>query len=251
MPDKGPPPPKLTIIGSNPIILHVGGTEYTEQSGVANDENDGDISDKIEISGEVDTSKAGTYTITYKVKNSAGLEATATRNVRIIEATEHIERTPYGFSGQAKEGATVTHKDIVATQYGYMDLKVSTIDKNMSIAVTLVDTKQKMPVITDSFSAVGMKQYEIEAGTYSLEVKVTKANGNSKYAIDLLMPEVRTVSFAEEEVPLSAWEFMPAAEKPQGELGMFILIGIVIVAALLLTFMRKRLDSTIRKRSES
>ena len=247
LPENGPMPPKLTIIGSNPIILHVGGTEYTEQSGTAIDETDGDISDQIEISGEVDTSKAGTYTITYSVTNSAGLDAKATRDVRIIEATEHIERTPYGFSGQAKQGSTVTHKSIVADQYGYMDFKVSNIDKNMTITANLIDTKSKETVMTDTFSAIGMKQYEIEAGIYNLDITVIKANGNSKYDIELLMPESRIISFAEEEVPLAAWQFLPEPEKAQGELGMFILIGIVIAAALLLTLMKRRLDSTIRK----
>lgn len=47
----------------------------------ATDDRDGDLTSKIEISGNVDTKKAGTYKITYTVKDAAGNEATVTRTI--------------------------------------------------------------------------------------------------------------------------------------------------------------------------
>ena len=47
----------------------------------ATDDRDGDLTSKIEISGNVDTKKAGTYKITYTVKDAAGNVATVTRTV--------------------------------------------------------------------------------------------------------------------------------------------------------------------------
>lgn len=46
----------------------------------------GDLTDKIQIEGTVDTSKTGNYTITYKVKDTSGNEATKTRTVTVTNA---------------------------------------------------------------------------------------------------------------------------------------------------------------------
>ena len=46
---------------------------------------DGDLTDKIEKSGSVDTSKEGTYTITYKVSDNSGNEAEKTRKITVKE----------------------------------------------------------------------------------------------------------------------------------------------------------------------
>ena len=202
-----PPPataPKITVIGSNPIILHsTSSTAYKEQSAKAIDYDGADISGLVEVSGSVNRTTPGTYTITYSVKSpKSGLTATTTRNVRIVAPTEKIVRTPYGFSGQAKQGAAITHTNIKADAFGWIDLKVASIDKNMTIKVEFIDTATKKAVFADTFSATGSKQYKIDEGKYELKVTVDKANGNSKYEIDLLMPEVLTVSFLDAEVPL-------------------------------------------------
>lgn len=51
----------------------------------AKDDRDGDLTSKIETTGKVDTKKAGTYKITYTVKDSAGNTATASRTVIVKE----------------------------------------------------------------------------------------------------------------------------------------------------------------------
>ena len=75
-------PPKITLKGEASITLNIGDT-YTEQGATAKDDTDGDITNKISTSGSVNTSKAGKYTITYKVKNSRGKETTATRTITV------------------------------------------------------------------------------------------------------------------------------------------------------------------------
>lgn len=82
--DKKESVPKITLNGSSTITLKVGET-YTEQGAKASDETDGDLTSKIEISGKVDTSKAGNYTITYTVKNSQDKSAKVTRKVTVSE----------------------------------------------------------------------------------------------------------------------------------------------------------------------
>ncbi len=87
--------PKITLNGEASITLNVGDT-YTEKEATAKDDRDGDLTDKIKISGSVNTSKAGTYTIKYSVKNSAGKEATKTRTVVVKdkESTTTPSTTP-------------------------------------------------------------------------------------------------------------------------------------------------------------
>ena len=82
-------------------------------------------------------------------------------------------------------------------------MRVANIDKNMTIKVELIDTATKKAVLTDTFSATGFKQFRIGEGKYELKVSIEKANGNSKYEISLLMPEVVTYEFLDKEVPLT------------------------------------------------
>ena len=81
--------PTITLNGESHITLNVGDT-YTEQGATAKDDKDGDISSKISISGSVNTSKAGKYTITYSVKNSNGKTVTKTRTIT-VKAKETVK----------------------------------------------------------------------------------------------------------------------------------------------------------------
>src|SRR5699024_9637184 len=56
--------PVITLIDDKPIELEVGET-YEEPGATAEDNVDGDLTDDIEITGEVNTDKVGDYTITY------------------------------------------------------------------------------------------------------------------------------------------------------------------------------------------
>ena len=75
-------PPQITLNGSSNTYIKQN-EEYKENGAKAVDEKDGDLTDKIEISGEVDSSKLGEYTITYKVSDTKGNEAVQTRKVTV------------------------------------------------------------------------------------------------------------------------------------------------------------------------
>lgn len=196
--------PKLTIIGSDPIILHLdSGTPYTEQGAYAYDEADGDISDKVQITGSVDRNRPGTYTIQYKVVNSAGLEATAARTVRIIAPNEEaLPRQPYNFSGQGKAASTTTHKNVIADAAGWMDFSVTSLDKGMTIKVEVKNQSSGAVVYTNTYTGVGGTQFWVDEGKFDVNVTISACNGNSKYGIKLVTPEVLQIVFTEEEVPL-------------------------------------------------
>ena len=72
--------PIITLNGNDTIYIYIGNS-YKEPGYTAMDNCDGEITDKVEISNGVDTSKAGTYKITYTVTDSSGNSASVNRNV--------------------------------------------------------------------------------------------------------------------------------------------------------------------------
>lgn len=81
--------PAITLNGDNPMIVKQG-DPYVEPGATAVDNFDGNLSkDDIEISGDVDTSTIGEYTITYTISDSVGNVATAERIVKVVEPFGH------------------------------------------------------------------------------------------------------------------------------------------------------------------
>ncbi|MCD7950446.1 MAG: DUF5011 domain-containing protein [Erysipelotrichaceae bacterium] len=73
----------------------------------ATDNKDGDLTDEVEISSNVSTSTAGTYTVTYSVSDAAGNSTSKTLKVTVSKATSGIVATAISKLGCAyKYGAT-------------------------------------------------------------------------------------------------------------------------------------------------
>jgi hypothetical protein len=77
--------PVLTLLGNSTINLTVGET-YTEAGATALDDVFGDITASIIISGTVNTSIIGTYTLTYNVTDSLGNVATPVTRTVIVSS---------------------------------------------------------------------------------------------------------------------------------------------------------------------
>ena len=76
--------PLLTLKGDNNIVIYKN-SKYIEEGYVANDKCDGDITDKVIVTGTVDTNRVGTYTINYKVVDNSGNETSLDRKVTVRE----------------------------------------------------------------------------------------------------------------------------------------------------------------------
>ena len=79
-----PIPPELTLKGKSTITLEVG-EAYKEPGYSATDNCDGDITSWVTVEGNVNVKKAGTYTLTYSVKDSYDNVDTAKRTVKVVE----------------------------------------------------------------------------------------------------------------------------------------------------------------------
>ena len=112
-------PPVITLLGQASINVAFG-APFTDPGATAVDAEDGDLSAGIVVGGDtVDTGKAGTYTITYDVTDSAGSAATR-RTRQVIVAANHRPvislngaasmRIELG-SGYVDEGATASDQE--------------------------------------------------------------------------------------------------------------------------------------------
>lgn len=77
-------PPVLVLEGDDSVNLKVG-EDYEELGATAMDEVDGDLSEEVQIVGEVNTDQPGEYAVEYSVIDEAGNEARKTRTVRVVK----------------------------------------------------------------------------------------------------------------------------------------------------------------------
>lgn len=83
--------PTITLKGKSEITISLGDT-YKDEGCTAQDDYDGDITNKVTITGEVNTKKEGTYTITYTVEDSSENKAEASRKI-IVKKKETTTTT--------------------------------------------------------------------------------------------------------------------------------------------------------------
>ena len=81
-------PPEITLNGDKTITLNING-KFEDKGAKAKDNKDGDLTNKIIKEGKVDTSKVGTYKITYTVEDSAKNKASITRTIIVKEKEEN------------------------------------------------------------------------------------------------------------------------------------------------------------------
>ena len=82
--------PVITLVGASSVTVEQG-DNYSDAGVTALDSQDGDISNSVVVTGSVDTSKAGTYTLSYNVSDNAGNSAlTITRTVIVRDTTAPV-----------------------------------------------------------------------------------------------------------------------------------------------------------------
>lgn len=104
--------PVLNGVVDKTIIV---GDDFDKLAGVsATDKEDGNLTYKIKVDGEVDTTKAGIYKLTYSVEDSEGLVTTKIRTITVKEKSSQLEDT-YDPSKVYLEGDTVIYKGVKYT----------------------------------------------------------------------------------------------------------------------------------------
>ena len=80
----------MALNGQSSITLSINDT-YTEAGATANDNVDGNITNNIVISGSVNTSSSGIYTITYTVTDTSSNTSSIERIVTVSEPLIYFE----------------------------------------------------------------------------------------------------------------------------------------------------------------
>lgn len=84
--------PTITLKGKQEVTVNIG-DEYKDEGCTAQDNYDGDLTNKVSITGEVDTKKEETYTITYTVEDSSSNKAETTRKVIVKKKSTATSNT--------------------------------------------------------------------------------------------------------------------------------------------------------------
>ena len=88
--------PVITLLGESVVTVEVG-SNYVDAGATATDDVDGDLSSSIITTSNVDTSKVGTYTITYNVSDAAGNAASTVIRTVIVESSYSSSTSPITF----------------------------------------------------------------------------------------------------------------------------------------------------------
>ena len=86
--------PNIELEGYQSSVLYKGST-YFEPGYKATDNCDGDITDKVQITGNINTNKVGKYKLVYNVSDSAGNITSIDRIINIIEKPDENQKTIY------------------------------------------------------------------------------------------------------------------------------------------------------------
>lgn len=182
--------PVITLKGNSEITLNQG-DKYNDEGASATDNIDGDITSKIKVSGKVDITKSGTYTITYTVTDKAGNRTEVTRKVTVVATITTTMSTTkkktttkksYTSSGSVKTTRATTQRITTPPTIALRGSSTITINQGASWhdpGFTAKDAKGND--LTGRVNVSGYVNISV-AGTYRVSYTVTDNWGNRGYA---------------------------------------------------------------------
>jgi hypothetical protein len=103
-------PPVITLVSGNDAIYL--GTTWVDAGATAEDNEDGNLTSSITVSGTVNSNSAGTYTIHYSVTDKAGNEGTADRTVTVSNQAAALAGN-YNVKDSVWGGSVSNYTDVV------------------------------------------------------------------------------------------------------------------------------------------
>ena len=174
--------PEITISGSNPLLLKLKG-EFSQPSATATAYDGTDLSDSIEVNAEsVDTTKVGTYIVSYSVTDSSGVTGTAQLYVYVLESssprivvegTGAIEEEPYPLQVQGASADDAAVKSYLSKAIPYFEA-YDLEDGDISYKVSVSEDEAYNNLVT------ALKSDAASEGTvYALSLTVSDSDGNT------------------------------------------------------------------------
>ena len=82
-------PPEVTLLGNQTVLHEAGDHNYTDAGATASDEEDGNLTNIISYSTDLNTSIVGSYTAVHSVRDFSDIERNATRTITVVDTTPH------------------------------------------------------------------------------------------------------------------------------------------------------------------
>ena len=166
-------PPSITLNGANPQIISLGNS-YLELGAVAEDVEDGILTDQIIISGVslINNNAVGSYTVQYSVTDSSGNTTIANRTVEIIDTTP----PQLSLNGNS-----------------IISIEVGTTYNELGASAT--DNYDDNSTITSTISISGSVN-TATLGSYTVLYDVTDSSGNSASTL------IRTINVVDTTIPV-------------------------------------------------
>ncbi len=172
--------PVITLTGGAALSI-AQGRDFDDPGATAKDDRDGNITNKIAVSGKVNTATAGTYTLSYNVSDAAGNSATTVK--RTVTATsagvnDPVDTLPIEVLGPAGTKKTVsfnlegvarmTHLYVRCNACGYEDIAHN---KNTSLI--------KATVRINGGAAIALKHFTEDGNVYGNgQIKIIGGEAN-------------------------------------------------------------------------
>jgi hypothetical protein len=176
-------PPVITLNGKDTIDLKLGDT-FTDPGAEAVDNLDGDVTNRIKVTGTVDTSIIGRYTLSYDVSDYDGNAAqTVTRTVNVT-GDEYTVSNP-SFKGTDGSKLTVLPQKGLVTASA--DIRNNTSKaKTITLAVVLYDKKGEVVNLSGVTKALPSGSKETIIGGFMMP------GNNSGYYVEVFVADSLT-----------------------------------------------------------
>ena len=146
------------VISASDVSIYVGDNFDAKSLATANDKEEGDLTKNIKvISDNVNTNKAGTYSVTYEVSDSKGLTTTKTITVKVLEKSvekpSKLEDGTYKiknktiYTGNSSMGSSMVRNSL--KEISYLEVKDGQIYATLEFEQSLSEYMKNIKISVD------------------------------------------------------------------------------------------------------
>lgn len=153
--------PDITLLGKKTYTIALN-SSFTDEGATASDDVDGDLTADISVSGSVNTSAIGSYSLVYTVVDAAGNSAEETRIVEVVADSEAPEITLTG-DAEVRVALRTSYSDAGASAFDNIDGDLTgAIAVNSDVDIQNVGSYTVTFSVSDSSGNVASVERQVE-----------------------------------------------------------------------------------------